>query len=253
MLEPFERAPRPAWHRPYRLRERWWTWSDDAQHFLRRHLRDLELLRLERIRVGSSNYPMSLVPRDGRRLRTLLATVAPFARNLAKTTVTTEPLFLQGLLRPGISSKAIAHFLALLARAMNERTRQAPPAMFVPPNPSPVSSDFLLHSDLFPARRLFIVYDQVAAPQWSASLLLPWSRAFSPLERAGVAAHARALMRKLLLNPIGNDGFDRLFDLLYDDYSAVGERVIDGLQRAACCVRFRRGEGYRARFRRLVF
>lgn len=269
LLEP---AERPRWHRAYGLGERWWTWSLEARRFLMAERRELESLRLESTNVVHNDYPTALLPVPGHRLRQLLDHVVPLSDGMRSLVPEIEPRFLCGLFRPPLSPKAVSHFCALLARAQNDRRPGPAPAMFVPPNQSPISSDFLPHSDLFPRRRLLIVYDQVAAPEWSESLLLPWAQAFPVLRSSGMPARSLARIRKLLSIRVAADGFDELFKLLYDDKVPHGKRVMEAFRTVSTCVPFRRGEGYllddrrwlhgrrltrgattRARFRRLVF
>jgi hypothetical protein len=225
------------------------------------------------VKVLASSYPVAVSPVEGRRLRGLLEVVQPLSRGLASIAAPSTPFFFRDLIGHDISSLAVSHFCALLARGLNEfNTSDQGPAMFVPPNPSPVSSDFWVHSDLFPSRRLLIIYDQVHAPEWAASLLLSWANAFRALEQAEVSSRSLAIIRRLLTRSTTDDGFDELFRLLYDDSSPRGQRIAELLRVQSVCIPFRRGEGYllddrqwvhgrlltrgsttRARFRRLVF
>lgn len=269
----FERTGRPRWHRPFGLGERWWTWSLAGRRFLISHRNELESLRLARVTVLANGYPTAVLPVRVRRLEALLERVTPLSRGLEAFPNASTPSFFRGLIGNGITGLAVSHFCSLLARALNDLGSSEPgPAMYIPPNPSPTSTDFAVHSDLFPRGRLLIIYDQVRAPAWSASLLLPWKHAFPQLERAGMPARSLARIRALLSRRSAADGFDELIRLLYDGYSPRGERIVELLGALSVCARFRRGEGYLlddrkwlhgrlrtcggmtpARFRRLVF
>ena len=224
----FEKSQRPRWHRAYGLRETWWTWSSETRRFLISHRSELEALRLAALQVLPNGYPMAVLPVEGRRLRALLEAVLPLTRALASRVASPRPFFFRDLIGHGVSGPVVSHFGALLARSVNDlKMSEIGPAMFVPPNPSPVRSDFSLHSDLFPRRRLPIIYDQVRAPEWAAALLLPWSRAFGPLKRASVSTQTKSQIRRLLSSRTTDDGIDGLFHLLYDDYSPRGERIVE--------------------------
>jgi hypothetical protein len=269
----FERAERPRRHAAYRLSEKWWTWSDEARYFLRTQREALKALRVEQAEVLPGAYPTALVPHAGSRLRALASEVLPLSQALSRVQPGVKPHFLCALVPPAVEGTVVARFLTLLAYALNLQENEAlGPAMCVPPSPSPTGSDFALHSDLFPRRRLLVIFDQVSAPNWSGSLLLPWTRGFRLLNRAGPPTAFQDRIRRLLELESRIDGFNNLFGLLYRTNWCQKARLSDSLHAAAVHVQFGRGEGYliddrrwlhgrrrtkigvtRARFRRLVF
>jgi hypothetical protein len=219
------------------------TWSAEFRDLLHSHAPALARLRpaLRTVR-GAAPYDQTYHQSPPPALRpALLAS----ARRLQRLRPQARLLLFTGMFDDVIDRKVLHAAFALLRGALVEVMDDSRAAFH-----SPVATtrgranDFELHADLFTARRLWLIFDDVPADGSGASLLLPTAE-LRRLLRSSAAPPASVRRRLLSLfgTELRRDSFDELFDLMHGAHP-WRDALAAELAARQFVLRLEKGEGY---------
>jgi hypothetical protein len=241
----FERATRPPRSSASALgsTSQWMTWSAEFREVLHSHAAELGKLRPALLTVhGAAPYDQTYHQSPPAALRPAFLA---YARRLEGLRPRGDLLLFTGMFDDLIDRRVLHATLALLRAELVEIAGDRRAAFH-----SPVATtrgranDFELHADLFTARRLWLIFDDVPPDGSGASLLLPAAE-LRNLLRASTAVPPS--VRRRLLSLFGaelrRDSFDELFDLMHGKHP-WREALAAELAARQLVLRLERGEGY---------
>jgi hypothetical protein len=245
MLAPTASPRRFARHAITRV-GRWTTWSVPARRFFARYAAHLRRRPAQHWVRGSAPYGFTYsLPLTSTPSRGFHDDLLDLARSLLALRVSSKIVLLRDLFSSEVDRTTLRTFLAWMRAALVEIEGDGSAALYTPPSPERAGkNDFLLHADLFAARRVMLVFDDVPADGSGRALLLPLARADRALASTSMPTRERRQAIGLVRGPWHRDGFDRLYSLLYGDKRSWRREVSDRLRREAIAVAFERGEGY---------
>lgn len=226
-----------------------WTWSDGFRDFLSEHAAALDRIR-PRLRTvrGAAPYADSYDTSIPSGMRPHLDAAADALLRLRPGR---ELLLFTRMLAPRLTSNGLHSAFALLRRAVVDRQHDPRAALHSPvPTTRADNSDFLLHADLFSAKRIWLIFDDVPRDGSGASLLLPARELGKALQATvDLPRSHRQRLRALLSRELQRDGFDELYNLLHGAHPWRTE-LAARLTAHQFTLAFRPGEGYLCNDRR---
>jgi len=219
------------------------TWSADFRDVLHSHAGELGKLRpaLRTVR-GAAPYDQTYHLSPPATLRPVLLA---YARRLEGLRPHADLLLFTGMFDDLIDRRVLHATLALLRAALVEIVGDHRAAFHSPvATTRGKANDFELHADLFTARRLWLVFDDVPQDASGASLLLPAAELRSLLRSTtAVPSSVRRRLLSLFGTELRRDSFDELFDLMHGAHP-WREALAAELAARQLVLRLKRGEGY---------
>ena len=247
-MQLFKRTPTPRHHRGYPLQDyaQWWSWSGEAATALRRCSRHLPRVRPRLTSVPScfpyaQTYDVSLRG-VSKELRVELSAIG---EAITKVRLGSRMYLLRDLFCTEFTPVDFHRLLAFVRAALVELKGDPGYCLHSPLQPGPANfSEFKLHADLFLAKRLFLVFDDVSRDDSGASIFLPRQRLFLLLRQLKSMPHGvRVEIENMFRVPIERDSFDQLFSLLHSDSPWQAELAVL-LKLNQREIYLHRGEGY---------
>lgn len=224
----------------------WYTWSSDVRSLLQ-HLDKQRLPRPALIQVGSRrqyDYSYSLpgwLPRDP----AIASELDTLAAELFRLRISRQLTFFTGLLGRGIRPRTLSVVFAFWRDALVRRTGEPRSAFYAPLGTTgSTHSDFPLHSDLYPARNLWNVFDRVALKGGSSTFLA--LRHLDLILQEGGASLERVRQRVHYYYSAtdGRDHYEQLFGLLYDPELPWTSHLRSRIERMRSQIKLHSGQGY---------
>lgn len=224
----------------------WYTWSTEVQSVLR-HLDKQRLPTPTLIQVGSRrkyDYSYSLpqwAPRDP----TMALEIETLATELFRLKVPKQLILFTGLLGRGIRPETLSVVFACWRDALVRRTGNGRSAFYAPLGTvNSTRSDFPLHSDLYPARNLWNVFDRVSLRGGSSTFLSLGQLDRILLEGGPTLEHVRRRVRHYYSIADGRDHYEQLFRLLYDPELPWTGALRSQIERMRFQIKLHSGQGY---------
>lgn len=227
----------------------WLTWSSSFLEFVGRWRRRRATARPPRvIRVGCDSHYDRTFTSDPRVFED--AEFAEELRRYARGLTQLEPgdrlILLDGLLCEELDGVGLRDLLAALRDALVLERGDPQAALYAPlGSTGPSSGRFRLHSDLYIPHKMMNVFEQVPRDESGASLFLAVGDFFEALADAEVPEDVVVQLRDLLKQRLGQDGFQRMQQLLYPSRKVSwSDRLERAMARRCRRLRLRAGQGY---------
>lgn len=225
----------------------WWSWSPEVRPFLDRWARVAPDLPDPIVVNAGGQAPygatFSLRPSwlAGRRI---VRDLRSFAQSLLLVRPEGSAMLLTGVIGDEFPAGALHKLMAAARSDIVRRSRRPSAAMHAPILEERSSENaFSPHCDLYRARILWNVFDDVPSDGSGAATLVPTDAALASLVTARLLTVQRQRRsRELLDGPIGHDSFHRMYRLLYGGSPAAS--VEDLLFSLSMTLPTRRGDGY---------
>jgi hypothetical protein len=194
---------------------RWLTWSPEFLETLRRHASLTRRMRVRLVTIAERreySYTYTLPLREH---GALCRELRRFANGLLRFDPGDSLVFFSSMDCRSAGWRLHLVFAAL-REAIRSETDNEWAALYAPlSNTGNAAVDFPLHADLYRPSVLFNLFENVPSDGSGRTVLLPIEELFAAIDRGLTPARAGERLKKLLTEPLPDDGYTEFYDLLH--------------------------------------
>jgi hypothetical protein len=245
----FTKIDAPEIHQEFSKQHKvqWYTWSDKFTSFSLHIVEHAEKYgEPEFINYDPSQQFTYTFAVDIKRVESrFLKEMSGWTKNLSKFKTHSRLVFFDQIFSENINEKTYHFLIALFRTQLTSLKKDPMSSLYAPLTVNNQNNDFPLHCDLYPPKRLWNVYEDVAPGEFGASLFLPVRTLLRQLAPNVKTLPKQQLKRlsDLIHVESHQDRYNAFFDILYNNHlwSAALKRV---MHQQCLSIKFQKGQGY---------